>query len=46
MKYDVKSATVANLNHLLNSIDPGWQVIAIVPYGTTGNEFLVIIKFC
>jgi hypothetical protein len=44
MKYDVKEVTAENLNHLLNSAPAGWTVVAIVPYGTTGRDYLVIFK--
>jgi len=46
VKYLVKQATAADLNHLLNSVDPGWIAISIVPYGTSGTDYLVIFKQC
>jgi hypothetical protein len=44
MNYDVKNAKAEDLKHVLNSAPAGWTVIAIVPYGTTGNEYIVVFK--
>jgi len=46
VKYIVKPATAADLSHLLNSMDPGWKVISILAYGTTGTDYLVVFKQC
>ena len=44
MKYDVVPAKAEDLKHLLNSAPAGSTVVAIVPHGTAGNEYLVIFK--
>jgi hypothetical protein len=44
MNYDVKQATAADLKHLLNSAPTGATVVAIVPYGTAGTDYLIIFK--
>lgn len=44
MNYDVKHATAEDLEHLLRSAPAGSTVVAIVPYGTTGNDYLIIFK--
>jgi hypothetical protein len=43
MNWEVKKATAANLEQILQSAPAGWKVFAVVPFGTAG-EYLVIFK--
>lgn len=44
MNWEVTRTTYDKLEKTLQSAPPGWTVFAVVPYGTTGTDFVVIFK--